>query len=103
MRATTTSENAGAAGSAASTSSPAMVRDSCSTADAIGGLHSVRNQLSENFIGAPSRELSQEAQVVLIKHPQVVDAITRHREAIGAHAKCKSLVTLRIDTHGAQH
>ena len=60
--------NGGAAGAASSTSSPAIVSGCTELAVSSGGSHSVRSQRSENFmVGAPSRELPQEAQVVLVE------------------------------------
>src|SRR4029453_18422533 len=38
------------------------------------------------FIG--SRELSEEAQVVLEEQSQIVDAVLQHRDALDAHPEC---------------
>ena len=43
---------------------------------------------------ASSRELPQEAQVVLVEQPQVVDAVAQHREPIGPHAEREALPAL---------
>ena len=45
----------------------------------------------------------QEAQIVFIEQPQVVDTVAEHRKPVGAQTKCKTLVALTVDIHVAQH
>src|SRR5947207_2173341 len=102
IRPTTTRENGGATGSIASTSSPAIVSASASACVDSGGSTYERSQRSENRMRVSS-ELREKAQIVFEKQSQIVDAVTEHRETIGAHAECEALPRLRIETDGAQH
>src|SRR5450755_84484 len=121
--AATTPLNAGAAFARSSTSRPAMVSAWASASLSSGGSTKVRSQCSENFISRPSfppslvtaressgfegigsrsRELPEESQIILVEHPQVVDAVTQHRQPICTHAEGEALIALGIDADRSQ-
>src|SRR6476661_8614617 len=47
--------------------------------------------------------MGKPAHVALEHLPQIVHAVFQHRDAIDAHAPCKTLVDVGIDAAGAQH
>src|SRR5262245_56704227 len=71
-----------------SRASPTIVRSSPSRAGSTATSTNSRSQDSGTFTGAPSSlELLQEAQVVLVEQPDVVDAVADHRDAVDAQAE----------------
>src|SRR6185436_3180652 len=73
--------------SIASTARPARVRRSASRAGSTGTSTNSRSHESGTFMGAPSRELLQEAQVVRVEEADVVDAVAHHGHALDAQAE----------------
>ena len=62
----------------------------------------------QDFHNATSqRELLEEAQVVLVEQPDVVDAVLQHRDALDAHAEREAGDLLRVVAdrfeHGRMH
>src|SRR5688572_29116864 len=109
---TMTPENLPAAGWAASTSNPAMVNWATNCSVVIPGLTHSLNQASLNFINSAAvhflkgwwaLKLPQKIQVVFKKQPQIIDAITQHRQTLHTHAERKTCVDIRIHTTGAEH
>src|SRR5690606_7289523 len=100
---TTTPARSGAARSTASISRPAMVSACASAGTSSPVLTHSRSHCRLILMRAPSRELPEEAQVVLEIHADVVDVVTQHRQAIDAHAEGVAGVSLGIDVHRPQH
>src|SRR5688572_19962942 len=103
MRATMTPSSASPSTAMSSTSRPIAVSVAASSSRVASVLTCWRSQFSENFIGAASCELAQEAHVVVEEAAQVVDAIAQHREALDAEAEGEAGVAFRIDADVAQH
>ena len=65
---------------------------------------SSRSQLSVQLHGRITSELPQEAQVVLVEEPDVVDAVLEHRDALDADAEGEAACTASgIVADGAEH
>src|SRR5688572_23342773 len=86
----------------ASTSKPAIVSRSASWRGANRTSTQSCNQARLMRMTAASRELLQEAQVVLEIQADVVDVVTQHRKPIDAHTERVSRIALRVDAHIAQ-
>src|SRR5499426_149540 len=91
---TTTPLRSGASGVTDATSMPALTRRSaaCSAVS----LRSTSSRTQPYGIFIASRELSEEAQVVLEEEAQVVDAVLQHRDALDAHPERPARVVLGI-------
>src|SRR5690606_16272219 len=97
--ATTTPAKGGATDAASSTSRPAMVSSSAIRAESQSGEQNARSQFSGNLIScspASASELLEEAQVVLVEHPQVADAVAQHGQALDAGPEGETDVALGI-------
>ncbi len=101
--ATTTLLNAGATGSSASTSRPAMVSACARASLDRSGLTQVLNQFSENFMAICSVELLEKTQITLVEQAQIVHAIAQHRQALHAQTKGKTKIFFAIDIDVLQH
>src|SRR5690348_1489788 len=67
---------------------------------------SLMNSLSQStliFMGRASLELAQEAQVVVVVHADVVDAVAQHAQSLHADAEGPAGVALRVDLAGLEH
>src|SRR5688572_11993154 len=102
MRATMTPSSPSPSTVISSTSRPIAVSVAASSSRVASTLTCWRNQFSENFIGAASCELAQEAHVVVEKTAQVIDTVAQHREALDTETEGEAGVTLRIDADVAQ-
>src|SRR5215475_3748753 len=98
---TTTPLRSGATGVTDATSMPALTRRSAACAAV--SLRSTNSRTQPYGIFIASRELPEEAQVVLEEEPQVVDAVLQHRDAFDAHAERPARVFLRIVADVLQH
>src|SRR5690606_27806504 len=103
MRATTSPSRPAPSAVTSSTSRPMAVRVAISDSREASVVTCWRSQFSENFIGAASGELAQEAHVVVEEAAQVVDAMAQHGEALHAQAEREPGVLLRVDADVAQH
>src|ERR1039458_4161756 len=90
--ATTTLLNAGATGSSASTSRPAMVSACAKASLDRSGLTRVLNQFSENFMEIFSVELLEKAQITFVEQAQIVHAVAQHRQAF--HAQTEGITNI---------
>src|SRR5690606_16597431 len=104
-RATTTPWNGGAAALVSSTSRPAMVSRSAISSLVQSGDAKLLSQFSGTRIlgSGLSVELLQEAQVVLVEHPQVAHAVAQHRQPLDARAECETDVAFGIEAEVAHH
>src|SRR6187397_1580465 len=84
-----------------STASPAAVRASPRTRASPGASTNSRSQERRTFI-ARSRELAEEAQVVLVEEADVVDAVAHHGHPVDAEAEGEAGDGLRVVGHPAQ-
>src|SRR5437773_2035135 len=91
---TTTPLRSGASGVTDATSIPALTSRSAACAAVSRRSTNSRTHPYGIFIG--SRELPEEAQVVLEEQPQIVDAVLQHRDALDAHPECPAGEFLRI-------
>src|SRR5579859_1807768 len=91
------------AGSTAATSMPAARRRVAMAAPSAGSLMNSLSQLTLIFMPCPSAELAQEAQVVVVVHADVVDAVAQHPQAFHAHAEGPAAVAFRVDAAGLEH
>src|SRR5437867_4912485 len=82
---TITPLRSGASGVTDATSMPALTRRSAACPAVSRRSTNSRTHAYGIFIA--SRELLQEAQVVLEEQPQIVDAVLQHRDALDTHAE----------------
>src|SRR5579859_2348772 len=61
------------------------------------------NQLTLIFMCRASLELAQEAQVVVVVHADVVDAVAQHPQTLHADAEGPARVALGVDLAGLEH
>src|ERR1039457_1924961 len=101
--ATTTLLNAGATGSSASTSRPAMVSACARASLDRSGLTQVLNQFSENFMAICSVELLEKAQITFVEQAQIVHTVTQHRQAFHTQTKGKTKIFFAVDIDVLQH
>src|SRR5215470_1864211 len=97
---TMTPLRSGASGVTEATSMPALTSRSAACSAVSRRSTSSRTQPYGIFIA--SRELPEEAQVVLEEETQVVDAVLQHRDALDAHPERPARVLLRIVAHVLQ-
>src|SRR5579863_10227622 len=91
------------AGSTPATSMPAAPRRVAMAAPSAGSLMNSLSQLTLIFMTWPSAELAQEAQVVVVVHADVIDAVAQHAQALHTHAEGPAAVAFRIYTAGFEH
>src|SRR3954468_10777444 len=94
---TTTFVKGGASGRSSSTSSPPMVSVSAISCVLSVGLQNARSQDAGDCmscLGSRLAELAEEADVAVEEQAQVVDAVTQHRQPVGAHAEGEADVLL---------
>src|SRR5512135_1109840 len=92
--ATTTFSKAGATGTMASTSSPAMVNRCDNSSLDSEGFTKVRNQDSENCI---SVKLFQELQIIFKEQSEIIYAVAQHGQAFHAHTEGETDVFFAVD------
>src|SRR5436309_2420749 len=91
---TITPLRSGASGVTDATSIPALTRRSAACEAVSRRSTNSRTHPYGIFIG--SRELLEEAQVVLEEQPEIVDAVLQHRDALDAHPEGPARELLRI-------
>src|SRR5687767_12425050 len=87
-----------------STASPAAVRSSPILRTSAGASTKSRSQETRIFIagGPRSRELLEEAEVVLVEQPDVVDPVAHHGHAVDAQAEGEAAHLLGVVDHAAE-